>query len=212
MKEVLTIALPTGRLGKSALKNLKAIDMANDVSLKSRKLTFIDEDNIKYIMVKPVDVITYVEKGVADIGVIGSDVIMEQEGDIYEALDLGFGQCKMSLAGFANSDYPFKNNNLTIATKYPNITKKYYRDSLQKIDIIKINGSVELAPLLGLSDVIVDIVETGNTLRANGLDVIEDMIDISAKAIVNKVSYRFKNELIISILEKLKANVGETND
>ncbi len=212
MTPSLTIALPTGRLGKSALKRFKAINLANDVSLNSRKLTFIDENNIKYIMVKPIDVVTYVEKGVADMGVIGSDVIMEQDGDIYEALDLAFGQCKLSLAGFVDSEYPFKKSRLTIATKYPNITKKYYNGSLQKIDIIKINGSVELAPLLGLSDVIVDIVETGNTLRANGLDVIEDMIDISAKAIVNKVSYRFKNPLIKDILTKLSDNKENLND
>ncbi len=206
MKTQLTIALPTGRLGESAIKQLQAIGLANNVSTKTRKLTFIDDSAIQYIMVKPVDVITYVEKGVADMGIIGSDVIMEQQSDVYEVADLGFGQCKFSIAGFDSSLLnQTQDTVLTVATKYPYVTKAYFRKRAQKIDLIKINGSVELAPLLGLSDIIVDIVETGNTLKANGLTIIEDMMEVSAKAIVNRVSYRFNYERIRDITERLNA-------
>ncbi len=213
MNTPLTIALPTGRLGEQAIERLQMIGLAKNVSTKTRKLTFTDDANIKYIMVKPIDVITYVEKKVADVGIIGSDVILEQQSHVYEIADLGFGQCKFSLAGL-NQDILKQNDAvLTVATKYPMVTKAYFKKRGLKLEIIKINGSVELAPLLGLSDVIVDIVETGKTLKANGLIIIEDILDVSAKAIVNRVSYRFKYDVITDITKRLENSmVVKSND
>ena len=213
MNKPLTIALPKGRLGESAIKILNQIGLAKNISPKSRKLVFIDDENIRYLMVKSVDVITYVENGVADIGIIGSDIILEQQSDVYELMDLGFGKCKFSIAGLKDQDLYKQDEIIKIATKYPNITKKYFQKKQQKIEIIKINGSVELAPLVGLSNVIVDIVETGNTLKANGLMVIEDMFDVSAKFIVNRSSYRFKYTKINDLYRRLEDSLeGSLND
>ncbi len=207
MDNKLVMALPTGRLGDSAIARLHAIGLAKKISPKSRKLVFDDDENIRYILVKPIDVITYVENGIADIGIIGSDVILEQEADVYEIMDLGFGLCKFSIAGLKDQTLYKPDEVIKVATKYPNVAKKYFQNKQQKIDIIKINGSVELAPLLGLSNVIVDIVETGNTLKANGLVVIEDMFEISAKTIVNRSSYRFKYQKITGLTKRLEASM-----
>lgn len=209
MNNRLVFALPKGRLGTEAIARLHAIGLAKNITSKSRKLVFNDDKNIRYILVKPVDVITYVENGIADIGIIGSDIILEQNANVYEMMDLGFGQCKFSIAGLKDQTLYKPNEVIKVATKYPNVTKKYFQMKAQKIEIIKINGSVELAPLLGLSNVIVDIVETGNTLKANGLVIIEHMMDISAKTIVNRSSYRFKTNQIIDVHQRLKTSLED---
>jgi ATP phosphoribosyltransferase len=200
----ITIALAKGRLADSSLERLEKQGIASSVDKSSRKLIFKD-DNTKmtYIFVKPSDVITYVEKGVADLGIVGKDVIEESGGDIYEIMDLGFGKCKFSIAGYASQPVYKKNGTLRIASKYPNVVQKVFAERNQKVEVIKLNGSVELAPILNLSDVIVDIVETGNTLKANGLVVLEDLMDVSARLIANRVSYRFKYEAIKNIEKML---------
>lgn len=212
MNEYLTFALPKGRLGDEAIRQLESIGMASSIEKDSRKLVFLDlEKKIRFMFVKPVDVITYVENGVADLGIIGKDSILEEEADVYELLDLGFGKCKFSVAGKPGNKMHQKESLLKIATKYPKVTMDYFAKRNQPIEIIKLNGSVELAPLVGLSDVIVDIVETGGTLKANGLDILEDMMDISAKLISNRVSYRFKYDRIqwlVNQFETLKEGIS----
>lgn len=204
----ITIALAKGRLGKQADKILKKIGLGDSIDLDSRKLIFKDEKNkIDYIYVKPSDVVTYVEKGVADLGIVGKDVILENDTDIYEILDLGFGKCKFSIASIKGKNIYKKDDTLKVATKYPEISKKYFKEKQQKIEIIKLNGSVELAPLVKLSDVIVDLVETGDTLKANGLEVIEDMFNISARLICNRISYRFQYDRIQKITKLLENNL-----
>ena len=211
MNNYLTIALPKGRLGDSALAQFEKIGFTNAIDQSSRKLIFIDETfKLRYMFVKPSDVITYVENGVADVGVIGKDSILEEEADVYELMDLGFGKCKVSIAGKSIKALHQIDSILKIATKYPKITKTFFSQRNQPIEIIHLKGSVELAPLVGLSDVIVDIVETGSTLRANGLEIIEDMIDISAKLISNRVSYRFKYDRITDLCSKL-SKIDEVN-
>ncbi|WP_239056037.1 ATP phosphoribosyltransferase [Fusobacterium sp. IOR10] len=208
MDNTITIALAKGRLGKQAYKILKKIGLGDSIDLDSRKLIFKDEKNkIDYIYVKPSDVVTYVEKGVADLGIVGKDVILENDTDIYEILDLGFGKCKFSIASIKGQNIYKKDDTLKVATKYPEISKKYFKEKQQKIEIIKLNGSVELAPLVKLSDVIVDLVETGDTLKANGLEVIEDMFNISARLICNRISYRFQYDRIQNITKLLENNL-----
>ncbi len=204
-KDYLTLALAKGRLGKSLMKEIEENGKLQSIDLDSRKLIFFDDKNkIRYMVVKPIDVITYVEKGVADLGVVGRDNLLEAQGDLYELLDLGFGKCKFSIAGVKGQKLYQKDSILKIATKYPNVAMKYFQSKQQKIDIIKLNGSVELAPLVGLADVIVDIVETGHTIKANGLEILEDMFDISAKLIANRVSYRFKQSEINKLCDLLE--------
>jgi ATP phosphoribosyltransferase len=203
-KKYLTIAIPKGRLGDESIEMLKKIGYARPVNLNSRKLVFIDEkQKIKYMIVKSIDVMTYVNQGVADIGIVGKDNILEEELEVYELSNLSFGYCKFVIAGFKDSKHHLQDERLRVATKYPNMTAKYFKEKNQKIEIIKLNGSVELAPLVGLSDVIADIVETGGTLKANGLEIIEEMYDLSAKLISNRVSYRFNFEKINDLIKKL---------
>lgn len=203
MKNKLTIALPKGRLGDQTIEVLKRIGLGDVIDDTSRKLIFTDpSQELSYMLVKPSDVITYVERGVADLGIIGKDSLMEDQADVYELIDLGFGKCRFAVAGKTSNDMQ-KDEVLKIATKYPHVTKQYFEKKNQPIDIIKLNGSVELAPLVGLSDVIVDIVETGSTLKANGLEILEVMHDISARLIANRVSYRFKYEKITWIKNAL---------
>lgn len=204
MNEI-TIALAKGRLTKKSLELFQKNGFGVSIDEKSRKLIF--KDKITYILVKPSDVVTYVEKGVADLGIVGKDIILEFDSDVYEIMDLDFGKCKFSIAGFKGQETYKKNEVLRIASKYPNYVRKIFKDRDQRIEIIKLNGSVELAPLLNLSDVIVDIVETGNTLKANGLVVLEDLTDISARLIANRVSYRFKYKAIKNI-EKLLGGIN----
>ena len=162
----IVIAIAKGRIEKDVYRRLKILNMEDCIETDSRKLIFTDEENkITYIHVKPSDVVTYVEKGVADLGIVGKDTILENENDdeVYELLDLGFGKCKFSVTGIKGKNNYSKEEILKVATKYPHIAKKYFKSRGQNIEIIKLNGSVELAPIVGLSDVIVDLVETGNT-------------------------------------------------
>jgi len=208
----LTIAIPKGRLGEQAISMFKAAGIGESINEKSRKLIFEDENrNIKFMLLKNSDVITYVENGVADIGISGKDMIMENNSDIYELYKMNIGKCKLSVAGIKGKKIFMDDTILKVATKFPEISKKYFDSKGQKIRIIKLNGSIELAPILGLSDVIVDIVETGNTLKANGLEVLEDMYDVSAIVISNRISYKFKRKEIKEIIELLSRE-DEKND
>ncbi len=202
---MLNIALPTGRLGDKAYSLLQNAGYdCGDVFGGNRKLIFKNEANgVSCFLVKPADVPIYVEYGVADIGVAGKDVLAESSPDVYELLDLGIGRCRMAVAavnGYAeNPTRP-----LRVATKFINVAKAFYRVKGREIEIIKLSGSIETAPLLGLSDVIVDIVETGATLRENGLSVVEEIFPVSARLIANKSSYNFKSELINEAAARLK--------
>ena len=202
---MLNIALPKGRLGDKTYSLFEKIGYkCDELTEDSRKLIFENkEKNIRYLLVKPSDVGIYVEKGAADIGVVGKDILLENVYDIYELLDLNLGICKISVAALSGYKEDTERK-LRVATKYVNTAKKYYSSLNRETDIIKLNGSIELAPILGLSDVIVDIVETGNTLKENNLKVIKDIEDISARFIANKTSYKFKNEEIKNIEKKLR--------
>lgn len=211
--DLITIAIAKGRIGEESCTLLKKTGLGDCIDLHSRKLIFEDGvKNIRLIYVKPWDVVTYVENGVTDLGIVGKDIILENDPDIYEILDLGFGKCRFSIAGIKGQWIYRKDDILRVATKYPEVTKRYFSEKQQKINIVKLNGSVELAPLVGLSDVIVDLVETGNTLRENGLQVIEDMMHISARLISNKISYRFKYERIGHIVHSIEKTLEVQND
>lgn len=201
---MINIALPKGRLGEKVYSIFEQIGYeCPSIHENNRKLTFENEEKgVRYFWVKPSDVAIYVEHGVADIGVAGKDILLEYTPDVYELVDLGIGKCRMAVAG--KKDF-FDNNDKTlrVATKFPNIAKSYYESKSREIDIIKLNGSIELAPILGLSDVIVDIVETGKTLYENDLEPFETIVPISARLISNKVSYKFKNESITKLCGSL---------
>lgn len=210
----IVIAIAKGRIEKDVYRRLKILNMEDCIEIDSRKLIFTDEENnITYIHVKPSDVVTYVEKGVADLGIVGKDTILENENDneVYELLDLGFGKCKFSVAGVKGKNNYSKEETLKVATKYPTIARNYFKSRGKKIEIIKLNGSVELAPIVGLSDVIVDLVETGNTLKANGLEIVEDMCNISSRIIANRVSYKFKKVKIENIIGKFESTLNIEN-
>lgn len=195
-----TIALAKGRLGEKGLALFDNTEMEIVKEKDSRKLVFKDQENrITYIFVKPSDVITYVEKGVADLGIVGKDMILEENKDIYELMDLNYGKCCFAIAGFKDQSVVKKNDVLRIASQYPNYVEKVFTERGQPVEIIKLRGSVELAPIIDLSDLIVDIVETGNTLRENGLVVLEELDPISARLVANKASYRFKYDTIKKI-------------
>jgi len=204
----IVIALAKGRLADLSIELFEKIGI--DCSMlkeKTRKLIFTNEAlKLKFILVKPTDVATYVEHGAADIGVVGSDVLMEQRANLYEMVNLGFGACKMSVAGPEKLRGKISRiNNLRVATKFPEIAKDYFQFKKgQTIDIIKLNGSIELAPIVGLSDVIVDIVESGKTLKENGLEVLEDITDISARLVVNRVSMKTETDRILDIVNKIR--------
>ncbi len=213
MKTMLNIALPKGRLGEKVYNMFeKAGFECPSIHENNRKLIFEnDEKSIRYFWVKPSDVAIYVEHGAADIGVAGKDILLEYEPDIYELLDLNIGKCRMAVA--AKKDFfDDVEKTLKVATKFTNITKNYYSKLGRDIDIIHLNGSIEIAPILGLSDVIVDIVETGTTLKENNLEVIESIVDISARLISNKSSFKFKNELIEQLVEGIEKQMEENND
>lgn len=198
------VALPKGRLGEKAYGIFEQAGYAcPSIHEQNRKLIFESEENrVRYFWVKPSDVAIYVEKGAADIGIAGKDILLEYRPDVYELCDLHMGVCRMAVA--AKRD--FRDNPdmvLRVATKFPNIAKHYYAEKSREIDIIKLNGSIELAPLLGLSDVIVDIVETGKTLLENDLVPYETVAPVSARLISNKVSYKFKNSEITKIGENI---------
>ena len=210
MKPMLNVALPKGRLGEKVYDLFeKAGFECPSIKENNRKLIFENpEKNVRYFWVKPSDVAIYVERGAADIGVAGKDILLEYEPDVYELLDLGFGKCKMAVA--AKKDFRYNpQQTLRVATKFGNITKNYYASQGREIDIIHLNGSIEIAPILNLSDVIVDIVETGTTLKENNLEVIESIVPISARLISNKSSFMFKGELIEKVIEGLKQQTEE---
>ena len=201
---MLNIALPKGRLGDQVYSMLR--DAGYDCPAyedKNRELVLESpEKGVRYLLVKPSDVAIYVEHHAADVGIVGKDILLESGPDVYELLDLNIGKCRMAVAapkGYVEDP----DRTLRIATKYVNIAKKFYSEKNRDIEIIKLNGSIELAPILGLSDVIVDIVETGNTLKANNLEVIEEFKDISARFIANKSNFKFQNEIISDMMNKL---------
>ena len=199
--DYLNVALPKGRLGEKVLAIFEAAGFpCPTIHDPGRKLIFENEAvGVRYFWVKPSDVAIYVEHGAADIGVAGKDILLEYEPDIYELLDLKIGKCKMAVA--AKKDFrDDPGRTLRVATKFSHIAADYYLSKGRDIDIIHLNGSIELAPILGLSDVIVDIVETGTTLRENDLTVVEDVVPISARLIANKASYKFKNTVIDNIV------------
>ncbi len=205
---MINIALPKGRLGEKVYAMFAAAGYPCPSILEpNRKLIFEDPNGkVRYFWVKPSDVSIYVERGAADIGVAGKDILLEYEPDVYELLDLGLGKCRMAVA--AKEDfYDNGERTLRVATKFSNIAKNYYASLCREIDIIKLNGSIELAPILGLSDVIVDIVETGATLRENHLAVVETVLPISARLIANKSAFRFKTAEIEALTETMKQQV-----
>ena len=201
---MLNIAVGKGRLAETTMERLGEMGIVfPEYSKKSRKLIFTSEnEEIRLVFVKATDVGIYVERGSCDLGVAGRDTLMESESNVYEMVDLGFGKCTFSVA--APRDYKQdQNKKMIVATKYPTVARKYFEKKGVPIEIIKINGSVELAPLMGLSDVIVDIVETGTTLKENGLVVTEVMHDISARLIVNKASLKTKKDEIMTVIKVL---------
>ncbi|MGL4791186.1 MAG: ATP phosphoribosyltransferase [Anaerotignaceae bacterium] len=204
----LTFALAKGRLAEQTLELLEKIGMpCEEMKEKTRKLIFVNEElGLKIFLAKTSDVPTYVEHGAADIGVVGKDTILEEDRNIYEMLDLNLGKCKMAVAGLPESREKLNNSHtLRVATKYPKIATEYfYRQKHQTVEIIKLNGSVELAPIVGLSDVIVDIVESGATLRENGLEVLEDICPLSARVIVNRVSMKMEHERIMNVIDQIR--------
>lgn len=207
---MLNVALPKGRLGDKVYKLFASIGYdCSEIYADNRKLVFESEaNNVRYLLVKPSDVAIYVARGAADIGVVGKDILDEGNYDLYELLDLKLGKCNMCIA--AENDYvEDPERPIRVATKFPNIAKRYYSSFNREIDIIKLNGSIEIAPLVGLSDVIVDIVETGTTLKENNLRVYEKILPISARLIANKSSYRFNSEEMNRITALLRQKLDE---
>jgi len=204
VKEMLNIALPKGRLGEKVYAMFEQAGFpCPSIKENNRKLIFENQEaGVRYFWVKPSDVAIYVERGAADIGVAGKDILLEYRPQVYELLDLDIGKCRMAVAAPAGfRDDP--NRTLRVATKFSRIARDYYAGQGRDIDIIHLNGSIEIAPILGLSDVIVDIVETGTTLKENNLEVTETVVPISARLIANKASFKFKNEPIEKILQQM---------
>ena len=211
MDNMLNIALPKGRLGEKAYALFESSGFpCLAIKENNRKLIFENEEiGVRYFWVKPSDVSIYVERGAADLGVVGKDILLEYEPEVYELLDLGMGKCRMAVAakkGFHDD----RRRTLTVATKFSHIAQTYYASLGRDIDIIHLNGSIELAPILGLSDVIVDIVETGTTLKENDLLAMETIVPISARLIANKASFKFKNTQIETIRARMQALLEET--
>ena len=205
MSKMINIALPKGRLGEKVYDLFEKLGYGcPSIHENSRKLVFEDEaNNVRYFWVKPSDVAIYVERGAADMGVAGKDNLLEYEPDVYELLDLNIGKCDMCVA--AKKDFfDGRQKTLIVATKFSNCAKRHYSAKGRDIDIIHLNGSIEIAPILGLSDVIVDIVETGTTLKENNLEVVEKMFPVSARLIANKASFKFKTAMIENIVKHLE--------
>lgn len=210
MTEMVNIALPKGRLGEKAYALLRAAGYpCPTLEQPNRKLIFENEAaGVRYFWAKPSDVAIYVERGAADIGIVGKDILLEYSPDVYELLDLGMGKCRMAVAAPKHFREPV-GDTLRVATKFPNIARAFYAGKCRDIDIIHLNGSIEIAPILGLSDVIVDIVETGTTLRENDLEVLETIVPISARLISNVASYKFKLNRIRAIRQGLEEQVNK---
>lgn len=204
--DLLNIALPKGRLGERVYARFKAAGYpCPSIEEENRKLIFENEEaGVRYFWVKPSDVAIYVERGAADVGVAGKDILLEYEPDVYELADLGLGRCRMCVA--AKRDFRDRRDRvLRVATKFPHIAGGYYAAQSREIDVIHLNGSIEIAPILGLSDVIVDIVETGKTLLENDLEPKADIVPISARLIANKVGYKFKHRQITELCRRVEA-------
>ncbi len=210
MKPMINVALPKGRLGEKVYDLFaRAGYECPSILENSRKLIFENEEaGVRYFWVKPSDVAIYVERGAADIGVAGKDILLEYLPDVYELVDLNMGKCRMAVAAKKGFRY-HRDRTLRVATKFPRIARNYYNGQCRDIDIIHLNGSIELAPILGLSDVIVDIVETGTTLKENDLEPIETIVPISARLIANKSSFKFKSAAIEAIAAAMKEQVTE---
>ena len=213
----LTFALGKGRLANKTLELFEEIGITCEEmkDKNSRKLIFVNEElKLRFFLAKGPDVPTYVEYGAADIGVVGRDTILEENRNVYEVLDLGFGKCRMCVCGPASAKELLQHHErIRVASKYPGIAKDYfYNKKHQTVDIIKLNGSVELGPLVELSDVIVDIVETGSTLRENGLEVLEEICPLSARMIVNPVSMQMQTERIKTLINQIRRKLDETSN
>ena len=212
----LTFALAKGRLAKKSLELFEQIGITCEEMKdeKTRKLIFVNEElKLKFFLAKAGDVPTYVEYGAADIGVVGRDTILEEGRNLFEVVDLGFGKCRMCVCGPASAQEFLQHHEMIrVASKYPNIAKDYfYNRKHQTVEIIKLNGSVELAPIVNLSEVIVDIVETGSTLRENGLEVLEEICPLSARMVVNQVSMKMENERIMKLITNIKGLLEHGN-
>ncbi|MDO5291860.1 MAG: ATP phosphoribosyltransferase [bacterium] len=210
----ITFALAKGRLAKKTMSILEQIGITCEEikDPNSRKLIFVNEElKLKFFLAKATDVPTYVEYGAADIGVVGKDTILEEGRKMYEVLDLGLGKCRMCVAGPEKARELLNHGELIrVATKYPNIAKDYfYNKKHQTVEIIKLNGSIELAPIVGLSEVIVDIVETGSTLKENGLVVLEEICPLSARVVVNQVSMKMEHDRITTLIKELKELINK---
>lgn len=208
----LTFALAKGRLARKSLELFEKIGLtcAEMKDEKTRKLIFVNEElKLRFFLAKAGDVPTYVEYGAADIGIVGRDTILEESRNLYEVLDLGFGKCRMCVCGPASARELLKHHEMIrVASKYPEIAKDYfYNKKHQTVEIIKLNGSVELAPIVGLSEVIVDIVETGSTLKENGLEVLEEVCPLSARMVVNQVSMKMEKERIMKLIHDLREHL-----
>ncbi|WP_223592100.1 ATP phosphoribosyltransferase [Neobacillus bataviensis] len=203
MNNILTIAMPKGRIFEEAVVLLRKAGYQLPPEFDdSRKLIIeVPEEELRFILSKPMDVATYVEHGVADVGIAGKDVLLEEERDVYELLDLKISYCYLAVAGLPDT----KMNDVAprVATKYPNVAEAYFREQGEQVEIIKLNGSIELAPLIGLSDRIVDIVSTGRTLKENGLVEYERIVDVTSRLVVNPVSYRLKDQQINDLVKRL---------
>ncbi len=213
----LTFALAKGRLAKKSMALFEKIGITCEEMNEpgTRKLIFTNEElGFRFFLSKPSDVPTYVEYGVADIGVVGKDTLLEENRNLYEVLDLGYGACRMCVCGPESARELLKRNEIIrVASKYPNIAQNYFRNKKnQSVEVIKLNGSVELAPIVGLSDVIVDIVETGSTLRENGLTVLETVCDLSARIVVNQVSLKMEHARIRQFLTDVAAALQSENE
>ncbi|ASS98235.1 MULTISPECIES: ATP phosphoribosyltransferase [Geobacillus] len=207
---MLTIAMPKGRIFDEALELLRRADYALPPEFdESRKLVIdVPEEQMRFILAKPMDVVTYVEHGVADLGIAGKDVLMEEERDVYELLDLHISRCHLAVAGLPGA----KMNEIAprVATKYPNIASTYFREQGEQVEIIRLNGSIELAPLIGLADRIVDIVSTGRTLKENGLVELERIAEVTSRLIVNPASYRLNGGNIERLVDRLAAVIPQS--
>lgn len=207
-EQILTVAMPKGRIFEEAVALLRKANYAIPPEFEESRKLIIDvpEARMRFMLAKPMDVPTYVEHGVVDVGVAGKDVLIEEERDVYEVLDLKISECYMAVAGLPTYN-PQADIAPKVATKYPNLASSYFREQGEQVEIIKMNGSIELAPIIGLADRIVDIVSTGQTLRANGLVELEKMMTITSRFIVNPVSYRMKSEEIDEMVERISAVV-----
>lgn len=203
MAEILKVAMPKGRIYKKASELFRSagLPIPTDIDDTRKLVISLPEAGMEFILAKPVDVPTYVEYGVADIGIVGKDVLMEENKDVYELLDLGIARCRMSVIGLPDWTPGIQQR---VATKYPNVASQYFREQGQQVEVVKLNGSIELAPLIGLADRIVDMVETGQTLKENGLVEMTSLFEITSRLIANRVSYRMKNGEIQELCDRLQ--------